>query len=213
MNVEVSEIFFSIQGESSHAGYPSVFIRLTGCNLRCSYCDTSYAYTAGEEWTVNGVLRQARQYRVDRVTVTGGEPLLQEAAVPLVNALEEEGFITLVETNGTVPLPYQRKFVTVMDIKTPSSGEIAKLYPPNIRRLQAGDEVKFVIGDELDFKWASAKTREYRLRERHVEVLFAPVSARLSPRILARWILKEQLAVRLQPQWHKVLWPNVVRGA
>ena len=212
MQLLVSEIFSSIQGESSYAGYPTLFIRLAGCNLRCDYCDTPYAYSGGESWSMDSILDKARKAGLSMVTVTGGEPFRQRPAPVLLNTLAKEGFQPTVETNGSFPLPEQRRYVTVMDIKTPGSGEAMTFHGPNVARLQAGDEVKFVITDRRDFEWAVAKTFEYQLREKQIHVFFAPAAERLAAQRLANWLLSEKLHVRLQLQLHKILWPELDQG-
>ncbi len=208
----VNEIFFSIQGEGTRAGRPCVFVRLTGCPLRCRWCDTAYAFQEGTRRTDDEVLAEIARFPTRLLCLTGGEPLAQPSAFPLVTRLVESGWEVVVETSGAVSLEQlDRRAIAIMDVKTPGSGESARMHWPNLDRLDAKDEAKLVIADRADYEWSRQLVRERRLAER-CTVLFAPVHGRLDPALLARWILDDGLPVRLQIQLHKVLWPGVARG-
>jgi 7-carboxy-7-deazaguanine synthase len=208
----VNEVFFSIQGEGTRTGQPCVFVRLTGCPLRCAWCDTAYAFHQGERRREDDVRREIAAYPCRLVLLTGGEPLAQPAAFPFVTRLADEGWQVLVETSGHVPLdPLDERAVAIVDVKAPGSGETHRMHWPNLDRLRAKDEAKFVIADRRDYEWARALVRERGLAQR-CAVLFSPVHGRLDPGGLARWILDDGLPVRLQVQLHKYLWPGVERG-
>ncbi|WP_319409797.1 radical SAM protein [uncultured Desulfosarcina sp.] len=213
MNLKVNEIFYSIQGESVHAGLPCVFVRLTGCNLRCSYCDTEYAYDEGTTMTVPQILEKVKYFDCSLVEITGGEPLVQQGTSVLVEDLLQARYRVLMETNGSLDIDrVNRRCSRIMDIKCPSSGEHAKNDPDNLKRLTAHDQVKFVIGDHDDFLFASQMASllpEFLGPDR---VLFSAVSGRLSPERLARWMLDDRIQARLQVQLHKVIWPERDRG-
>ena len=209
----VTEIFKSIQGESVFAGLPCVFVRLTGCNLRCHWCDTAYAFYGGKKMTVEEVLASVRKLRAKLVEITGGEPLLQKEVYPLTVSLLEEGYRVLVETSGerfVGQLP--RAVVKVMDVKCPGSGEAGKFCFENLEALEPKDQVKFVIQDENDFRYACDFLARYKLRERVGEVILSPVFGQLSPRDLAKWILRDNLDVRMGLQLHKFIWDPDARG-
>ncbi len=205
--VRVTEIFCSLQGESRSLGFPTVFVRLTGCPLRCRYCDTRYAFGGGEEIPVEEVVGRAVAMGVERVTVTGGEPLAQEGALELLHRLCDAGFAEVsLETSGALDLAgVDRRVVKVMDLKTPGSGEADRNRYANIPLLTSQDQVKFVLCDRPDYEWAKERMKEYDLPSR-CEVLFSPASGRLSPVQLADWIVAERLPVRFQIQLHKLLW-------
>ncbi|MHC4592208.1 MAG: radical SAM protein [Planctomycetota bacterium] len=210
----ISEIFKSIQGESSHAGLPCAFVRTMGCNLRCSYCDTEYARSGeGARTTVADVCAQVESFGTRLVCITGGEPLTQTAGVVALAArLLEGGHRVLLETNGTMDLaPLPEGVIRVMDVKCPGSGESGKTLPANLRLLRPCDDVKFVISDPGDFDWAVAFVEEHALAD-GPQILFAPAHGRLAPRDLAEWVLGARLEVRLQLQLHKILWPDRTRG-
>lgn len=210
--LKVNEIFYSIQGESTFSGIPFVFVRLTGCNLRCTYCDTKYAYEEGTELTVEQILKEVKNFKCRYVEVTGGEPLLQEDTPFLVDSLIDKGFTVLVETNGTKDISViSDKAVIIMDVKCPSSGESDKIDWENIKRLDKKDEVKFVIAEKSDYDWAKEVVTNRNLTYKS-GVLLSPVEEKLNPDLLAEWILKDSLKVRLQLQLHKILWPEVKRG-
>jgi len=210
--LRVNEIFHSIQGESSHAGRPCVFVRLTGCNLRCVWCDTAYAFHEGRTFTVEDVLEQVRAYRCPLVEVTGGEPLLQADAIPLLRRLLDEGFEVLLETGGSLPIRDVPAGVKrIVDVKCPGSGEHERNLWDNLAHLRAGDELKFVLAGRADYEWAVREIRERLLVER-APILFSPVHGEVEGRDLARWVLDDRLPVRIQVPLHKVLWPAALRG-
>jgi 7-carboxy-7-deazaguanine synthase len=212
VSLTVNEVFFSIQGEGTRAGLPCVFLRLTGCPLRCVWCDTAYAFHEGRRREEDELLAELAAFPARLLQLTGGEPLSQPAALPFVTALLDRGWSVLVETSGHVPLDgLDPRAVVVMDVKAPGSGESHRMHWPNLERLRPSDEVKLVLLDRGDYEWARALVRERRLDER-CTVLFSPVHGRLEPGQLARWVLDDGLPVRLQVQLHKVLWPDVERG-
>lgn len=209
--LRITEIFYSLQGEASTVGIPTVFIRLTGCPLRCSYCDTAYAFTGGEKLSYDEILRQVSRYRTRYVTVTGGEPLAQPGCNALMVQLLDAGYHVSLETSGALDVALVDERVSkVIDLKTPSSGEMARNLYGNIQYLTSRDQIKFVIGDAEDYDWAKQQLELYRLAE-HCEVLFSPVMDAISPTELAERILADQLPVRFQIQLHKFLW-NDARG-
>lgn len=208
----VNEIFFSIQGESSRMGMPCVFVRLTGCDLRCSWCDTEYAFHEGRKLTVDEILAAVERHPCELVELTGGEPLLQPGSLELMRALADRGKQVLLETGGHVDISgVDPRVVRIVDVKCPASGECAQNRYPNLAVLTAADEVKFVIADRADFDWAAACVRE-RLGGFAGSVLFSPVHGRLAPSELAAWVLESGLRVRLQLQLHKHIWGPDVRG-
>jgi 7-carboxy-7-deazaguanine synthase len=212
-SVRVTEIFRSIQGESTWAGLPCAFVRLTGCNLRCAYCDTRYAYEGGEEMTVDTVVDACAKLGAPLVEVTGGEPLNQPGCVPLVKAMLERGWTVLVETNGSVwagGLPADA--VKVLDFKCPGSGMADRNDWRNVDALTPRDEVKFAIGDRADYEWSRDVVAKYALPARCRQVLFSPVFGRIEPRRIVEWILDDGLNVRFQLQLHKYIWPPDQRG-
>jgi 7-carboxy-7-deazaguanine synthase len=208
----VNEVFFSIQGEGTRAGQPCVFVRLTGCPLRCTWCDTAYAFHEGTKRSERDVLAEIERYPCRMVELTGGEPLSQPAAFPFITTLADAGWQVLVETSGHVLLQgLDRRAVAIMDVKAPGSGESHHMEWRNLELLAGKDEVKFVIADRRDYEWSRALLREKSLLDR-CPVLFSPVHGQLAPGELARWILEDGLPVRLQVQLHKYLWPGVERG-
>jgi len=210
--LKVNEIFQSIQGESSYAGFPCVFIRLSGCNLRCSYCDTAYAYKEGTLWLVRDIVKAVSLHEIPLVEITGGEPLDQEETPLLAESLLDTGYSVLVETNGTKDISLLPAGVTrIMDIKCPGSGEQGKTDWGNMDRLSADDEVKFVICGEADYIWAREVLKKYGLAGKS-KVLFSPAHGRLQSSDLAGWILRDRLPVRLQLQLHQILWPESGRA-
>jgi 7-carboxy-7-deazaguanine synthase len=207
--LRITEIFYSLQGEANTVGIPTVFIRLTGCPLRCVYCDTAYAFTGGEKMAIDDIIGQVRQYSCQYITVTGGEPLAQPACHELMTALVDEGFKVSLETSGSLDVSVvDKRVVKVMDLKTPSSGELDKNRYGNIAYLNLQDQVKFVIGNQEDYVWAKTMLSEYRLDER-CHILFSPVMSQQSPTELAEKILHDHLNVRFQIQLHKLLWNDV----
>jgi 7-carboxy-7-deazaguanine synthase len=208
----VNEIFFSIQGEGTRTGLPCVFVRLTGCPLRCVYCDTAYAFHEGSRREEDDLIAEVERFPCRLLLLTGGEPLSQPAAFPFVTTLLDRGWQVLIETSGHVPLDaLDPRAVAIVDVKTPASGESHRMHWPNLDRLRPQDEVKFVIADRADYEWSRATVRERRLGERG-PVLLSPVHGTLHPGELARWILEDGLPARVQVQLHKYLWPGVERG-
>ena len=206
--LRISEIFYSLQGETSRVGLPTVFVRLTGCPLRCTYCDTSYAFSGGQDMSIAQILEQAGQHQTRYVTVTGGEPLAQKNCLPLLQALCDAGYEVSLETSGALDVGgVDARVMKVLDIKTSASGEVEKNLWSNLEHLNAHDEIKFVLCDEADYAWAAEVLREHVL-DKKCAVLFAPVQGKLSPTELAEWILRDHLPVRMQVQLHKLLWGN-----
>jgi len=214
----VNEIFFSIQGESSWAGCPCVFVRLRGCHLRCRYCDTEYAFREGTGRPIDDVVEAVLAHPCRLVEVTGGEPLLQPSVHPLMTRLADHGMTVLLETSGACDIaPCDERVIRILDLKTPGSGEHERNHWPNLDRLRPHDEVKFVITDRADYVWAREVIERYRLPRRCRAVLMSPVFEQapgreiagcrgLEPRVLAEWILADGLPVRLQTQLHKTIW-------
>jgi 7-carboxy-7-deazaguanine synthase len=208
----VNETFFSIQGEGTRAGQPCVFLRLTGCPLRCTWCDTKYAFHEGSRRSEDDVFAELQAFPCRLLTLTGGEPLSQPAVFPFVTRLLDAGWQVLVETSGHVALePLDTRAVAILDVKCPGSGETHQMEWRNLDRLKPTDEVKFVIADRADYEWARDLVKERGLDAR-CPVLFSPVHERLEAGTLGRWILDDGLPVRLQVQLHKYLWPGVERG-
>jgi 7-carboxy-7-deazaguanine synthase len=209
----ITEIFKSIQGESSYAGLPCVFVRLTGCNLRCHWCDTAYAFYGGQKMTQDEVLARVGQLGGRLVELTGGEPLLQKEVVPLSAELIARGWRVLIETSGERfigDLP--KEVVKIMDVKCPGSGEGGKFCFDNLKELEPKDQVKFVIQDETDYRFAREFMERHQLNERVREVIYSSVFGALHPRRLSEWILRDGLDVRLGMQLHKFIWDPETRG-
>lgn len=205
--VRITEIFYSLQGESSTAGLPTVFVRLTGCPLRCQYCDTEYAFYGGERQQITDVLATVASHKAVNVCVTGGEPLAQKSCIPLLAALCDEGYQVSLETAGALSAEFvDSRVMKVMDLKTPGSGEVNKNLYGNMAYLNSHDQVKFVICDRQDYEWARLKIDELKLTERVGDILFSPSTGQLNPTDLAEWILADHLPVRFQLQLHKLLW-------
>lgn len=208
MYLKVSEIFCSLQGESSRVGLPTVFVRLTGCPLRCTWCDTEYAFSGGVRKSLDEILAQIATFGVETVCVTGGEPLAQKACLPLLKRLCDQGYSVSLETSGALDISEVDARVTrIVDLKAPGSGEVEKNYWANIPHLRKHDEIKIVLADRADYEWACAQLKEHQLATR-CNVLFSPVQGSLSPNDLAQWILEDRLPVRFQLQLHKILWAN-----
>lgn len=205
--LRISEIFYSVQGESRSVGWPTVFVRLTGCPLRCDYCDTQYAFQGGETMTLDAIVDQVKTYQPRYVTVTGGEPLAQAAGCRrLLTTLCQAGYQVSLETSGALDIAdIDPGVMIVMDLKTPASGELARNRMANIELLRPQDQLKFVICDEADYHWARELIQSQQLNEK-TEVLMSPAFGRLEPTRLAEWILADRLDVRLQVQLHKILW-------
>ncbi|QOJ20539.1 MAG: 7-carboxy-7-deazaguanine synthase QueE [Gammaproteobacteria bacterium] len=204
--LRISEIFFSLQGETSRIGLPTVFVRLTGCPLRCGYCDTAYAFSGGENRSIAEILHQVARYKTNYVTVTGGEPLAQKACLVLLSTLCDARYSVSLETSGALDLSQVDARVSkIMDIKTPGSGEVSKNNWRNLEYLTARDEIKFVLCDEADYHWACELIESKQLQI-ICPILFSPVYETLEPAQLASWILRDQVPVRMQVQLHKLLW-------
>ena len=206
--LRITEIFYSLQGESSRVGWPTVFIRLTGCPLRCGYCDTSYAFSGGENMPIADILERSASFKPIYVCVTGGEPLAQKNCLPLRTALCDAGYSVSLETSGALPIAAVDPRVSrILDIKTPGSGEVGKNQWENLSALKPSDEVKFVLCDAADYQWAKSVIREHGLAQT-CPVLFSPVHGKLDATQLAEWVLHDRLPVRLQVQLHKYLWAD-----
>jgi 7-carboxy-7-deazaguanine synthase len=211
--MKINEIFYSIQGESSYMGWPCAFIRLTGCNLRCSYCDTQYAFYEGREMSIPAIIQAIEEFPARLALVTGGEPMLQKSVHDLFRSLLERQYTVLVETGGQVSLAeVDPRVHKIMDFKCPSSGMGKHNRFENVDFLNPNDEVKFVVTDRPDFDWACNIIREYDLASKVGTILFSPVFEKLSYRELAQWVLDCGLHVRLQVQLHKIIWPDISRG-
>jgi 7-carboxy-7-deazaguanine synthase len=209
----VNEIFHSIQGESSHAGRPCVFVRLTACDLRCSWCDTPYAFHEGSKMALEDVVSRVRAHGCDLVEITGGEPLLQKEVYPLMERLQAEGCTVMLETGGHLSVDaVPPGVVRIIDVKCPGSGESSRVHWPNLERLRPTDEVKFVIQDRADYEFARDVVARYALADKTAAVLFSPVHGVMSARELAEWMLADRLPVRLQLQAHKFIWDPQTRG-
>lgn len=211
--LRISEIFFSLQGESRTMGLPTVFIRLTGCPLRCQYCDTAYAFEGGSVLSLDDILNQVARHTTRYITVTGGEPLAQPNVIPLMRQLCDKGYTVSLETSGAQSVEAVDPRVSkVMDIKTPGSGEMSRNHLPNIDHLTRADQIKFVLCDRQDYEWARYQMDHLNLPARVDEILFSPSASQLDPATLADWILQDALPVRMQLQLHKVIWGEDARG-
>ena len=205
--LRITEMFYSLQGETRTVGLPTAFVRLTGCPLRCVYCDTEYAFSGGELFTLQEIVDRVAAWAPTHVTVTGGEPLAQPNCLPLLALLCDAGYEVSLETGGAMTLEgVDPRVVTVLDLKTPASGEMSRNDYGNIPLLAANDQVKFLICDRVDYEWVRFKLSEYQLAVRVSDVLVSPSHGQLSPRELAEWILADNLPVRMQLQLHKILW-------
>lgn len=206
-SLRINEIFFSLQGESSTVGLPTTFVRLTGCPLRCGYCDTEYAFHEGTMLPMSDILAQVIETGARYITVTGGEPLAQPGCLVLLRELCDQGLKVSLETSGAMDIAEVDSRVTVvMDLKTPGSGECDRNLETNIGRLKSVDEVKFVICDRRDYEWAKAKIDQYALADRVAEILLSPSFEQVAYRDLAAWVLADRLPVRMQVQLHKIIW-------
>jgi 7-carboxy-7-deazaguanine synthase len=213
MSLIVNEIFYSLQGESLFAGFPCVFVRLTGCNLRCSYCDTRYAYEEGKSMSIEEIVKQAVDYRCRLVEITGGEPLVQDDAPQLIHAFIVHGCTVLLETNGSMDIGrVDSRCVRIMDIKCPGSGESHKNRLSNLKLLSPRDQVKFVLTDRLDYEFAKDMIASTWGSSPPAPVLFSPAHQRLNPAELAEWMLNDRANARLHLQLHKFLWPDIQKS-
>lgn len=213
MPLKVNEIFLSVQGESTRSGFPCVFIRLTGCNLRCSYCDTTYAYEEGALMEISDIIEMVKGFNCPLVEVTGGEPLIQDETPELITKLIDDGYTVLLETNGSQDISMvDRRSIKIMDIKCPSSGEESHNDLKNLNGLNEGDELKFVIADKRDYDFAVETLALIPSDKRDIYVNFSPCFSRIEPKELSEWILRDKLNVRLNMQLHKYIWPPDKRG-
>jgi 7-carboxy-7-deazaguanine synthase len=211
VKLRITEVFASIQGESTWVGLPTVFVRLTGCPLRCSWCDTAYAFTGGESRSLDEVLADVARHGLKHVCVTGGEPLSQKGCLPLLSALCDAGYAVSLETSGALDIgAVDPRVSRIMDLKAPGSGEVERNLYDNIAHLKADDELKIVIANTDDYAWAKEQIATHRLAER-CTVLLSPVAGEIDPAQLAEWIVRDRLPVRFQLQLHKILW-NDARG-
>lgn len=209
MALVINEIFYSIQGESLYNGLPCVFVRLTGCNLRCTYCDTRYAYEKGTEMELAEILQKVAAYRCPLIEITGGEPLLQDDTPMLISKLLEKGYEVMMETNGTFDISLiDKRCIKIVDIKCPASGESDKNDLENLKRLNQKDQVKFVIGSREDYEYAKNITKLIPPELPEKNILFSPVFGKISCAELAKWILEDNLNIRLHLQVHKIIWPD-----
>jgi 7-carboxy-7-deazaguanine synthase len=209
----VSEIYRSVQGESTHAGRPCTFVRLTGCDLRCVWCDTSYAFTGGRRMAVEDVVKEVTRLRCALVEITGGEPLLQRDVYDLMKGLVGRGLTVMLETGGHLPIDeVPDSVIKIVDVKCPASGEAGRMHWPNLARLSRRDEVKFVVQDRADFDYARDVVAGHALGDRVGAVLLSPVHGVLAPAELARWMLDDAVPARLQLQAHKYIWGAEARG-
>ena len=211
--LHINEIFYSIQGESTHAGRPCVFVRLTGCNLRCRWCDTEYAFYEGRKMTIAEVASVVAGHKCNLVEITGGEPLLQEGVYPLMDALLQSGHTVMVETSGAVDVSrLDSRIIKIMDLKCPGSGECERNLWSNLDHLGEHDEIKFVLADRKDYEWARDAIEKHRVGGRVNAILMSPVFGELDSADLAKWILEDRIPARLQIQMHKQIWPPDTRG-
>ncbi len=209
--MRITEIFFSIQGESSHAGRPCVFVRLTGCNLRCTWCDSEYTFTGGERMSLDEVLARVKSYGCKLVEITGGEPLAQQEAFELIRRLADDGFEVLIETSGSIDIaPVDPRAKLILDVKCPGSGEVEKNRWENLEKLRPHDEVKFVIADRDDYEFAKRVIADKQLDR--WTVLFSPVWGTMNMKALAEWMLADRVPARFQTQLHKHIWGADVHG-
>jgi 7-carboxy-7-deazaguanine synthase len=204
--LKITEIFYSLQGEARNVGKPTIFVRLTGCPLRCTYCDTAYAFTGGEWMDTESIINEIQQYKTSHITVTGGEPLAQKNCVDLLKQLCDSGYDVSLETSGAILLDsVDERVIKIMDVKTPASNEDSKNKFENFALLSTDDQIKFVICDENDYLWSKRLIEQYQLDD-ICEILFSPCHDQLDAKVLADWILRDQLKVRFQIQLHKYLW-------
>ena len=206
MPLKINEIYYSVQGESTHAGRPCIFIRLTFCNLRCTYCDTEYAFYDGEDMEIVDIMKKIQQWDCNLVEVTGGEPLFQEECIDLLKKLVSNNYEVMLETGGSLSISeVPKEVIKIVDFKCPSSGMVKKNLWSIVKDLQSYDEVKFVIGDRIDFEWAKENIAQYNLAM-VCTVLMSPTFGEIDPQQIVKWILAENLPVRIQMQMHKMIW-------
>ena len=212
MSLKINEIYYSVQGESTHSGCPCIFIRLTYCNLRCSYCDTEYAFYDGKDMEITDIMSEIKRWDCNLVEVTGGEPLFQDECIDLLNELVNSNYEVMLETGGSLSISdVPKKVVKIVDFKCPSSGMVKKNLWSIVDDLQAHDEVKFVIGSREDFDWAKDRITEYSL-DKICTLLFSPTFGEIDPQQIVEWILAENLPVRMQLQMHKMIWSPEEKG-
>ena len=212
MSLKINEIYYSVQGESTHSGCPCIFIRLTYCNLRCSYCDTEYAFYDGKDMEITDIMSEIKRWDCNLVEVTGGEPLFQDECIDLLNELVNSNYEVMLETGGSLSISdVPKKVVKIVDFKCPSSGMVKKNLYSIVDDLQAHDEVKFVIGNREDFDWAKDRITEYSL-DKICTLLFSPTFGEIDPQQIVEWILAENLPVRMQLQMHKMIWSPEEKG-
>ena len=212
MSLKINEIYYSVQGESTHSGCPCIFIRLTYCNLRCSYCDTEYAFYDGKDMEITDIMSEIKQWDCNLVEVTGGEPLFQEECIDLLNELVNSNYEVMLETGGSLSISnVPKKVIKIVDFKCPSSKMVKKNLWSIVDDLQPHDEVKFVIGNRGDFDWAKDRITEYSL-DKICTLLFSPTFGEIDPQQIVKWILADNLPVRMQMQMHKMIWSPEEKG-
>lgn len=210
--IKINEIYLSVQGESTHTGLPCIFIRLTGCNLRCSWCDTAYAFHEGKNMSIDEILQKVENFGIHLVEITGGEPLMQDNVYTLMRRLIEKGYKVMLETGGSISLERVPKdVIKIMDLKCPGSGEQEKNNLDNLKLLAPHDEVKFVILDKKDYEWSRDIIKKYKINET-AQILLSPVFDKLELKEMVKWILEDRLPVRLQTQLHKIIWDKNTIG-
>ena len=210
--IKINEIYLSVQGESSRSGLPCIFVRLTGCNLRCAWCDTAYAFYDGKTQSIDQTLKDVKKFKIKLVEITGGEPLIQEGVYPLMEALLENGYKVMLETGGSLSLrKVPRDVIKILDLKCPGSEEHKKNNLDNLKLLAPHDEVKFVILDRRDYEWSRDLIKKHKINET-APILFSPVYGKLELKEMVKWILEDRLPVRLQTQLHKVIWSKETQG-
>ena len=210
--IKINEIYLSVQGESTHTGLPCVFIRLTGCNLRCSWCDTAYAFHEGKNMSIDEILQKVENFGIHLVEITGGEPLMQDNVYTLMRRLIKKGYKVMLETGGSISLErVPKEVIKIMDLKCPGSGEQEKNNLDNLKLLVPHDEVKFVILDKKDYEWSRDIIKRYKINET-AHILISPVFDKLELKEIVKWILKDRLPVRLQTQLHKIIWDKNTIG-